>query len=356
MRLLFVAKRLPQQRDLIDRPYGRFYHLPVALSALGHEVAVVLCSHRALPPERFERDGVDWASEDVRSAGPARFLSAVYAHAAAFRPEWIVGCSDAWYGPLACRLAERNHARLAVDAYDNYEAYMRWNLPLHWQWRRAVNAADLVTATGPQLAGLLDCHRQDKSPTAIVPMAADPIFVPHDRLQARNRLNLPIDAPLAGYCGGWARNRGTDVLLDAFRIVHGKRPEARLVLTGKPPSHALDVPGVLALGYLDDDLLPLVLSALDVACVITADSSFGRYTYPAKLCEAMACEVPVVATSTEPVRWMLGDDARFLAPIGDATAISERILAHFGMGRIAYPGLATWEDSARRLEAALASA
>ena len=36
MRLLFVCKRHPQQRDLVTRPYGRFFHLPVALAALGH--------------------------------------------------------------------------------------------------------------------------------------------------------------------------------------------------------------------------------------------------------------------------------------------------------------------------------
>src|SRR6478672_46953 len=101
MRLLFLAKRHPQQRDLVTRPYGRFVHLPVALAALGHEVAVTLCSHRALPAERFERDGVSWAGEDVRTGGPAGFLAAVDARAAEFRPDWVIGCSDAWYGPLA---------------------------------------------------------------------------------------------------------------------------------------------------------------------------------------------------------------------------------------------------------------
>ena len=43
---------------------------------------------------------------------------------------------------------------------------MRWNLPLHWSWRRAVRVADLVTAAGPQLAAqgfncvLLGRHHQ----------------------------------------------------------------------------------------------------------------------------------------------------------------------------------------------------
>lgn len=356
MRILFATKRHPQQRDLIERPYGRFYHLPKLLAELGHDVRVRLCSHRGLPTSESDGDGVMWTSLDVRTLGLRAWLARAREDAAAFDPDWVVGCSDAWYGWMAHWLARQTGARLAIDAYDNFEAYMPWNLPLHWKWRRAVCAADAVTAAGPQLAERLDGHRRGKPSTVIVPMAADPIFVPHDRRAARRALALPVDAPLIGYCGGWARNRGTDVLLRAFRVVRARHPAAQLVLTGRPPPHALSEPGVLALGYVDDDQLPLVLSALDVACVITVDTAFGRFSYPAKLCEAMACDVPLVATATDPVRWMLKDDPRFLAPIGDAEGIAERVLAHLGnTRRFQYPELPTWTDGAKRLERVLSS-
>ena len=350
MKVLFLAKRRPQQRDLLDRPYGRFHHLPVELAGRGHDVRVVLCSHQRLGRARREADGVAWSSHDIRDSGIAGALAAIEAEARSFRPDWIVGCSDAWYGWLARRLARRLDARLLVDAYDDYEAYMPWNLPLHWAWRRAVGVADQVTAAGPQLAALLDRQRGGRAPARIVPMAADPMFVPHERASARTAVGLPQDVPLLGYSGGWAANRGTDVLLDAFRRVRDRCAEARLVLTGRPPAHALAEPGVIALGYVEDAALPLVLSSLDVACVITADTAFGRSSYPAKLCEAMACGIPVVATATGPVRWMLRDDPRFLAPIGDPQAIAERILAALGAPRVDYGGLPTWRQNARLLE------
>lgn len=354
MRLTFVCKRRPQQRDLIERPYGRFYHLPRLLAGMGHEVRVSLCSHQRLPSLELERDGVMWVSRDVRALGLKGWLARMRVEATAFKPDWIVGCSDAWYGWMAQWLARGTGARFAVDAYDNFEAYMRWNLPLHWKWRQAVNAATVVTAAGPQLAKRLDGHRRGRSPTVVVPMAADPMFTPHDPLAARSELGLPTDAPLVGYCGGWARNRGTDILIEAFRLVRSTLPGARLVLTGKPPPHALAEPGVHALGYVEDVKLPVVLSALDVACIITADTAFGRYSYPAKLCEAMACNVPVVATATDPVRWMLDDDERFLAPTGNASAIAERIRARLAdPGRVQYPKPPTWRDSAERFEQAL---
>lgn len=353
MKILFLSKRHPQQRDLIERPYGRFFHLPTALAAHGHEVRVLLCSHRRLPSLELVRGGVTWLSHDVRTLGLRRYVREATSEALAFRPDWIVSMSDAWYGWLANVLSRRVGAQLAVDAYDNYEAYMPWNLPLHWQWHHAICAADCVTAAGPQLAGLLDRHRSGRKPAAIVPMAADPAFVPHTRAAARTTLDLPPDAPLIGYSGSWARNRGTDVLLEAYRRVRAKVPVARLVLTGRPPAHALTEPGVIALGYLRDAQLPLALSALDVACVITADTAFGRYSYPAKLCEAMACGVPVVATATEPVRWMLHNDGSHLTPINDPDALANHLLACLTMGRAAYPDLPSWEDSAQRLEEVL---
>jgi glycosyltransferase involved in cell wall biosynthesis len=354
-RVVFVCKRFPQQRDLISRPYGRFYFLPTLLAGMGHEVRVLLASHAGLPSFECERDGVQWSSHDLRTLGPLAFLSRLRNEVEVFQPDWIVGCSDAWYGWLAQRITRRLGAKLAIDAYDNYEAYMPWNLPLHLAWRRALRAADVVTAAGPQLAERLQRSRHaTQRPIDIVPMAADPEFTPRDRNAARQALGLPPDAPLIGYMGAWARNRGTDVLLEAFRLLRANSPAARLVLTGRPPAHALAEPGVLALGYIDDAQLPIALSALDMASVIIADSSFGRYSYPAKLCEAMASQTRVVATSTGPVQWMLNDDARFLVPVGNANELAKCMLTQLnGPRRITYPNLPTWNDSARRLEAAL---
>lgn len=356
MKILLVCKRHPQQRDLIERPYGRFYHLPAALAARGHEVRVLLCSHHGLPALEREHASATWSSNDIRTLGWRGYLRYARQEAAAFGPDWVVGLSDAWYGWLACILSRQTGARLAVDAYDNYEAYMPWNFPLHWQWRHAVRVADCVTAAGPQLASLLDRQRHGRTASVVVPMAADPAFVRSDRYASRAELGLPVGAPLIGYSGSWARNRGTHTLLEAFRLVRATNPDARLVLTGRPPPSALAEQGVVPLGYLPDSQLPLALSALDVACVITADTSFGRYSYPAKLCEAMACGIPVVATATNPVRWMLQDDARFIAPIGNTRSLADRIVANLAVGTVTYPCLPNWDSNAQCFEDALLAA
>ena len=230
---------------------------------------------------------------------------------------------------------------------------MPWNLPLHALWRRAVRDADLVTAAGPQLAEKLSVSRSAGALVHVLPMTADPGFVPMDRAECRTRLRLPQGVPLLGYFGGWTRSRGSEMLLRAFRHVRLRDPDVRLVISGRPPAIALREPGVLALGYIEDALLPVAVNAVDAACVVTANTAFGRYSYPAKLCEAMACGVPLVASDSEPVRWMLGEDTRFLARVGDPAAFAECVLTNLAMGRVAYPSMPDWPGLSRDLESLL---
>lgn len=353
MNLCFVGKRHPQSRDLIERPYGRFHFLPVQLAALGHDVTVVLCSHDGSASASVDRSGVRWIGHDLRVLGLRGLLRRIDADVRACRPDWVVGISDAQFGWLALRLARRLGARLAVDAYDNFEAYMPWNLPLHLLWRRSVREADLVTAAGPQLAARLQAHRRGGRQVQVVPMAADPDFIPRDRAACRAQLGLPLDAPLIGYTGSWARNRGTDVFLQAYRSLRRSRPDLRLVLSGRRLSAMPSGPDVLALGYIADQALPPLIAALDVACVITADTRFGRYSYPAKLCEAMACGVPVAATATEPVRWMLGGRTAHLAEPGDSAGLSDCMSGLLDAPQADYGPLPDWAHSARLFDAQL---
>ncbi|WP_241668947.1 glycosyltransferase family 4 protein [Rhodanobacter glycinis] len=353
MRLLFLSKRHPQQRDLIERPYGRFHYLPAALAAFGHEVQVHLCSHTHLPSTQRRFAGVEWTSDDVRTLGPRRIYRKFDQDARAFQPDWVIGVSDTYYGWLAQKLARSTGARLAIDAYDNYEAYMPWNLPLHALWRRSIRAADLVTAAGPQLAQRLQSLRPTGHPVEMLPMAADPEFVPLDKVACRKTLGLPIDASLIGYIGSWSQSRGTEVLLEAFRQARLAKPGLRLVLSGSPPQHALNEPGVIGTGYVADAQLPRLINALDISCVITADTSFGRYSYPAKLCEAMACEVPVIATATEPVRWMLAESREHLVVPDSSEALSKGILEMLARPSADYGDRLTWQMQGEKLESLL---
>jgi glycosyltransferase involved in cell wall biosynthesis len=320
---------------------------------LGHNVSSILIGYRVDGPRRFQRDGVDISVVSLLDSQPFSPIALPFKTASSQRPDWVIACSDAWIACLADAVASRAGTRLAIDAYDDFEAYMPWNAPLHWVYRRSLARADLVTAAGPQLAAVLDRQRRGRTPTEIIPMAADPGFVPMDRNACRQALGLPLDVPVIGYSGGWARNRGTSMLIEVFHGLRARIPDLCIALTGRPPTDVLSLPGVRALGYLDDDKLPSFVNALDVSLVITAPTRFGRSSYPAKLYEAMACGVPVVATATDPVRWILGRNPECLVEPGDPGAFSARIIETLNRGRIDYGPRPTWDEGGARLAALL---
>lgn len=343
MRLLFLGKRHPQQRDLLESPYGRYFHLPSGLAARGHEVHVALLSHRGMPSISREHAGVSWFTGDL--ARPFEYRSAVLDRIRALRPDWVIGGSDLYFGILAARWGGRSGARVAIDAYDNFESYLPHAWPLHRAWHRALGQAQLLTAPGPQLLEVMRRHAP-AAQAAIVPMAADPEFRPADRSAARRTLGLPPDARLVGYCGSLFRGRDAETFLAAAPRLRG----ASAVASGR-----LELPlpaAVRHLGYLAHDAVPSFLSALDVACITAAPNAFGSYAYPAKLYEALACGVPVVATDVAPIRWILGGDARLLVAPGDADALVARIEAQLETPHL-MPNPGGWADSVLRLEAAL---
>jgi glycosyltransferase involved in cell wall biosynthesis len=353
MKILFVGKRRPQQRDLIERPYGRFHHLPAGLAGLGHEVRVLLISHRRLPSVQVYMVGVDWIGEDVRNLGPRVLYRRLVAQARSFRPHWVVGMSDAWYGWLARRLAISTGARLAIDAYDNYEAYMPWNLPLHWAWQRSARRADLLTVAGPSLAELLGGGRTDGS-TLVLPMAPDPVgFVPGNMAAARARLGLPADVPLVAFGGGMHPSRDLKTLFGAVESARQHCPQLKLVLSGRK-SRGVELPAdALWLGYLPDDAMPALYQAVDVVAVMNTPGAFGDYSYPIKLYEAMACGRPVVASRTASTAWILRDHPQRLVPAGDPGALADALVQALSERSVDYGPLPTWGEGADALEGAL---
>ena len=353
MKLLFLSKRRPQGRDLFTRPYGRFFNHPRLLAESGHTVCLFVLSYANDPPLQVERDGITWLSESLRPSGPTRYLRTAVETVKAFRPDWIVGYSDIYFGIMAGSLSRKFGTGSAIDAYDNYESYMPWLTPLRWLWRRAVRQADVVTAAGPQLASLLERDRPGR-PVHVVPMAADPSFhASLDRHACRERLGLPLNVPMVGYCGAVHRNRGIAVLFDAFEEIRHENREVRLVVSGRKERGVRLPPFVKWMGYLPDDHMPYLLNAMNVLVVINRLSAFGKFSYPAKLYEAMACGLPVVATATAPAAWILGSDQRSLARPGDPHDLARKISALLPQGRMDYSKASDWTASARLFESAL---
>lgn len=353
MKIIFLCKRRPQNKDLLIRPYGRFYYLPHLLSAKGHEVYILLLSYRFEPSVTIKKNGITWQSETFCGLNPLSYIGMAHRLIRKIDPDWIVGFSDTYYGILAHRLAIKYGTRSAIDAYDNYESYIPWLKPLHLAWRKAIKSADVVTAAGPQLARYLKRFRPHRK-VHIVPMAADPAgFRPLDRKECRKKLNLPQDKKLIGYCGSIYQNRGIQTLFRAYERVHHQNPDTLLVLSGRQQKKIHLPQNSRYLGYLSDNLIPLLLNSMDVLLIPNQLTKFGNFSYPAKLYEAMACQIPVVAAATAPAKWILNNSKKFLAFPANADDMAEKIVKALQLDRVFYENTNSWDKSCTAFETAL---
>ena len=353
MKIICLAKRRPQQKDLVTRPYGRFYYLPYLLAQRGHDVTVALLSYKLDRSVVFKREGVQWNSESIFNCGSLGYFRTVNSLIRRIRPDWIIGFSDTYYGILAAYFGKKFGIQFAIDAYDNYESYLPWCQPLHLLWRKAIKSARVVTAAGPQLAQYLKRYRPQKK-VHIVPMAADPGgFRPLDKQICRKKLSLPQDKKLIGYCGSIYRNRGIQTIFRAYEYIRDQNHNSLLVLSGRKQKKIHLPANILYLGYLPDDRVPVFLNCMDVLLIPNQLTSFGNFSYPVKLYEAMACQIPVVVARTAPAEWILNNKKQFLARPDDADDMAQKIIAALKLDRTVYEEENSWKKSCDAFETAL---
>lgn len=354
LRLQFLCKRRPQGRDLLERPYGRFFNLPRGLAALGHSAQLVLFDYNSGTDQTAARDGVDIESVGVRR-NPVAIWRRIQDLSNNFSPDWVIGFSDIWYGILAARVARSCKARYAIDAYDNYESYMPWAIPAHMLWRRAIARADLVTAAGQPLLEHMT-RAGCREVTAVVPMAADEIFYPRNRAECRHALGLPADGLLIGYAGSLHASRDTDLLLALIHDWSTRMPSVRFLLSGRRLQSVKLPANAIHLGYLPDEHVPVFLNAMDVMLSLNHPSQFGQHSYPAKIYEASACGVPCIAASTRATRWISARCDLALYEPGKLDHLRECLSDVIAKRSYARPDTANWADHARVLATRLTEA
>ncbi len=313
---------------------------------------MLLLSYKNDARSRERQYSMTWITESVFPTGPLAYIQRAERLVRKFQPHWIVGFSDTYYGILAVRLGKRYHIGSVIDAYDNYESYIHWLKPLHHLWRKALSQATLVTAAGPHLAQFLGSFRQDKK-VQVIPMASDPGFKPLDKVECRQKLGLPFDKKIIGYCGSLYRNRGIDTMMEAFDILIHENPDVQIIASGRREKGVRLSDGFKHLGYLPDDLVPIFVNSLDVMLVMNRQSSFGNFSYPVKLYEAINCHIPVVATDTRGARWILRNREQFLANPEDPYDLASKMERLLSLGCFDYAEEDTWEKSAKLFEDAL---
>jgi glycosyltransferase involved in cell wall biosynthesis len=338
MRIAFLCKRKYMGKDVIADRYARLYEIPFQLARLGHNVRGLCLSYQGHDEGQWEHDAAPG-----RLTWESRSLGRLYLPALAgyprhllkrlrdYAPDLLIGASDIPHVALARWLSRRLDVPYAVDLYDNFEGFGQARIPgMVLALRRAVRGAALVTTTSEPLKELVTDTYGVLGEVMAMPSTIDKnMFKPMERAACRRALGLPESGYLVGTAGGLLGNRGIGDLYAAWQLVAQEHPDAHLVLAGPtdsrmpPPSG----PRVHYLGQLTHPRTAELFGALDVGVIYLRDTPFGRYCFPQKAYEMLACGLPLAAARIGVMPKLLESAPKGLYRADDAEDLARAVLA-----------------------------
>jgi D-inositol-3-phosphate glycosyltransferase len=226
-------------------------------------------------------------------------------------------------------------------------------------YRALYNAVDhIIVHNQRSAADLARMLRTGDHNVSVIPPGPD-LAVPaaQDRDSARRALGLNPESTLLLFFGSLRRDKGLEVLLDAFRSLHAALPHTRLLIAGRPryplPAAALDQSGVI----LDLRYIPTAAAA---NYYLSADLLVLPYlaaTHSSVLLNALAMGRPVVVSDVGGLAENVGGGEGLVVPPGDSEAlfaVLHTILAHPAQLQALAARAASWSARAASWEQAAA--
>jgi glycosyltransferase involved in cell wall biosynthesis len=365
MRILCLFKRRYMRKDVIVDRYARLYELPRQLALRGHEVLGICLNYRGVAPAFDARDPfgdghLHWQSCDLGTLllpGLWRYRRLVQRAIETFRPQVILGGSDVLQCVLTRHFARRAQLPYVLDLFDNYASFALARMPgLTAAYQRALAEAEAVTCVSEPLRAMVAAEHPPAARVSTLESTINrELFYPRDRASSRAALGLPANARLVGTAGALDASRGIATLYRAYEQLRARDDSVHLVLAGsRNGAEALpNVPGVIHLGELPHEQIPVLFSALDVAVICMRDTAFGRYAFPQKAYEIIACHTPLVAARVGALTELLAAQADSLYEVDNVASLRDCLRAQLTTPTTSTIVPPDWAAQAAHLEAVL---
>ncbi len=352
LKILVITKRQYMNKDLLDDRFGRFREMPLELALKKYRVYGLCLSYQSKKEGKMSDGPVDWESINagpLKLPGLLRFFKRASQLAA--KADVIWACSDSIYGIIGYILALKFRIPLIFDLYDNFEYFLLARLPVIKQlYRRVIKNCDAVICASHPLARLVNSYRNTGHIFVIENAVREDLFRPLDKKTCRDALGLPQNVRLIGTAGALYRNRGIQFLFQAFDLLSAKHPDLDLAIAGSRNIHIPRNNRIHDLGILPLEKVPLLLNALDVAIICNRKNDFGKYCFPQKTREIMACDVPLISARVGSMAELFTNHPEWLFAPDDPSDLA-RVLENRMMNqRTNYEEVFSWSDVATELE------
>jgi glycosyltransferase involved in cell wall biosynthesis len=198
--------------------------------------------------------------------------------------------------------------------------------------RRVMRRADAWIAFGQTVYDTLSNRPgYSQKPSRVLSPGVDPVMFTPDpvaRANMRNMLGWRLDEPVVGFAGRFVPEKGIDTVLHAF--AHSKHRWNVLFVGGgllAPRIESLRLQHPARVRLVRDaghDNMPAYLRTMDLLCVPSRPTERWKEQFGRTLIEAMACGVPVVASDSGEIPYVV-QDAGVVIPPDDLAGWTETI-------------------------------
>ena len=352
LRILVLTKRQYMNKDLIDDQFGRFREIPLALARLGHKVTGLCLSYKQKNEGWLTDETVRWKSFNAglfKIFGLMRFIAE--ARRQAKKSDIIWACSDSFYGIIGHIISVNTGIPLVFDLYDNFEFFLAAKLPVINQlYHHTIKKCTSITCVSQPLAKLVNSYGRKENVVVLENAARKDIFYPMPQNSCRAALGLPKNCQLIGTAGALTNNRGIKNLFAAFDLLKDRHVDLHLAIAGPRKTNLPCDDRIHDLGVLAFEKVPLLLNALDVAVICNLDNEFGKYCFPQKAVEIMACDVPLIAARVGSMKELFANHPEWLYEPGNPLSLAETLERRLVEKKTDYDIFPTWKDLALEVE------
>lgn len=207
----------------------------------------------------------------------------------------------------------------AVGEYKNIDVVRKFYNQQHYE--KLLKRIDGYIAVSELVRLKLIDIGVDENKIIVLPNATDlDVFKPGNKLEAREKFNLPIDKKIVLFVGRFIHNKGPLVLLEALNKIQDK--DVVGVFIGKGIQDK-EITGekVIMKNSLPFSEVPLMMAAADVFVLPTHHEGSSNV-----IVEAMASGLPIVSSDIPEIKSQCNDSFATLVDYKDAEAIKNAIL------------------------------